>query len=148
MNARSELPSGLPRSVAEGEDLARFLTQKNHFSREKHLVKPAAFIPTADGETSVFRHGSEPRDALWQIGRDQIEARGRQLIGAGIVRARHATDAGLGVDPDEPPPRHAVVRGWPDRGGDAAERRAQQLERAKLVAQHAELLLVLGADDP
>jgi hypothetical protein len=57
------LASGLPEIVADDEDLARFLTSSNHFN--VRMVKPAAFLPSSDDETSVFRHGAEPRADLW-----------------------------------------------------------------------------------
>ena len=79
------LASGLPEIVAGDEDLARFLTSSSQFNAQ--MAKPAAFLPSAgDRETSVFRHGSEPRDALWAIG-DEHAARSRTLHGAAIVKS-------------------------------------------------------------
>jgi hypothetical protein len=58
------LPSGLEEIAADDEDLARYLTSSSQFNAI--MVKPAAFLPNPkDHETSVFRHGSEPRDRLW-----------------------------------------------------------------------------------
>jgi hypothetical protein len=78
------LQSGLPEFVADEEDLARFLTSSGQFSAR--VTKPAAFLPSPrDRETSVFRHGSEPREALWAIGREH-GAGDRTLHGAAIVK--------------------------------------------------------------
>ncbi len=62
------LPSGLPEHVDDEEDLARFLTQRNQFTAT--MVKPATLLPnSADRQTSVSRHGPEPVDRLWEIGK-------------------------------------------------------------------------------
>jgi hypothetical protein len=66
------LVSGLPDIVADDEDLARFLTSSSQFNAR--MVKPAAFLPARDGEASVFRHGADPRDALWAIADIQWQA--------------------------------------------------------------------------
>jgi hypothetical protein len=104
------LPSGIPNIVAGEEDLVRRLTQSSQFSAL--MAKPAAFLPSPrDRETAVSRHGSEPKEGLWAIG---LAAAGeRNLDGAAIVKTRVVRSAQLEVLADEPPPRHAVIRGWP-----------------------------------
>src|SRR6266404_8679219 len=106
----STLPSGLPEQIADDEELARFLTQSNHYNSV--MVKPAAFLPSPNApETSVFRHAREPADKLWLIG---LRAAGeRKLYGAAIIKAKVVRDGQLDVVADEPPVRHAVIRGWP-----------------------------------
>jgi len=121
------LPSGLPDLVGDQEDLARFLTQSSHFNAA--MPKPAAFLPSPKSqETSVSRHGSEPADQLWQIGR--AAAGDRPLYGAAIFKAFNARAAQLDVSSKEPPARHAVVRGWPWIDADPDLAKAQQKERA------------------
>jgi hypothetical protein len=133
------LASGLPDAVADGEDLARFLLSSSLFNARME-IKPAAFLPSAsDRETSVFRHGVEPRAALWAIG--EIAARTRTLHGAAVVKAHDVRAAGLDVISSEPPPRHAAIREWPWLDDDPEERKAQQKERASLIASKATLLL-------
>jgi hypothetical protein len=44
-------------------------------------------------------------------------------------------NVGLGVLPDEPPPRHAEIVGWP------RDDKPQQLEMAKLLAAATRLVL-------
>jgi hypothetical protein len=132
------LPSGLPNLVADEEDLARFLTQSSHFNAL--MAKPAAFLPGLKGrETSVSRHGSEPLEDLWTIG---LHAAGdRNLYGAAIFNARAVRSAQLEVVADEPPPRHAAIRGWPWIEGDPELQKAAQKERATLIASQAALVL-------
>jgi hypothetical protein len=132
------LASGLPDLVEDHEDLARFLTSSSQFNAE--MAKPAAFLPSAkDHETSVFRHGSEPRAALWALGEEHA-AVNRTLYGAAIVKAANVRAALLEVAAAEPPPRHAAIRGWPWLDDDPELQKAQQKERAVLVASKAMLL--------
>ncbi len=133
------LPSGLPEIVADDEDLARFLTQSSHFN--SLMPKPAAFLPSPNGrETSVSRHGSAPRETLWAIG---LEAAGdRHLHGAAIFKARTVRMAQLEVVADEPPPRHAAIRNWPWLDGDPELQKAEQKEKAVLIASEAALVML------
>jgi hypothetical protein len=128
------LPSGLPERVDDDEDLARFLTSSSQFNAK--MVKPSAFLPNPkDGETSVFRHGSEPRAHLWQIGHEHV-ARERTLHGAAIFKARVARAALLEVTAQEPPPLHANIIGWPGTAIDPEMAKAERKERAAQIAQH------------
>jgi len=109
------LQSGLPEQIADEEVLARFLTSSRHYSVQKRLVRPEAFLPSeAHRETSVFRHSGEPRDTLWAIGKSVIGAEStRRLHGAALLRAAAVRGAALEVAADEPPLLHAVIRAWP-----------------------------------
>jgi hypothetical protein len=132
------LLSGLPEIIADEEDLARFLTSSGHFN--SMMVKPAAFMPEIEArETSVFRHGSEPRDALWAIG-DEHAAQGRTIHGAAIIKAQSVRSIRLNVFPDEPPPGHSAIRNWPWTQDDPDLRKAEHKELAISLANDAELL--------
>jgi hypothetical protein len=128
------LPSGLREWVDDDEDLARFLVQSSHFNSTS--VKPSAFLPSPkDRETSVSRHGPEPLERLWACG--LVAAGGRGLYGAAIVKTASVRAAQLEVSPDEPPERHAVIRGWPWHESDPELQKAQQKQRALLLASAA-----------
>lgn len=132
------LPSGLPEQVADEEDLARFLTQSSHFNAM--MVKPSAFLPNPkNGETSVFRQGSEPRASLWQVAREQLASE-RSLHGVAIFKARHVREAQLDVIAKEPPPCHANIIGWPALQSDPEMEKAKRKELAIQIAQQAELV--------
>jgi hypothetical protein len=134
----TKLPSGLPETVDAGEDLARFLTQSSHYSA--HAVKPGAFLPSPkDRATSVSRHGSEPIETLRQLG--LAAAGARSLYGAAIIRCGSVRDAGLGVEANEPPARHALIRGWPWFDNNADLEKAQQKEQALRLAAASEVVL-------
>lgn len=131
------LGSGLPDQIGDDEDLARFLTQSSHFNAL--MAKPAAFLPSVKyRETSVSRHGSQPLESLWAIGAKA--AGGRTLYGAAIFKAGSVRAAQLDVLHDEPPPRHAAIRGWPWGGADPELQKAQQREMAAVLASKAVLL--------
>lgn len=46
----------------------------------------------------------------------------------------------LDVVAEEPPPRHANIVGWPWSQSDPDMGKAEQIERATLIAQHAALV--------
>ncbi len=128
------LPSGLPEQIDNDEDVARFLVYGRQFSSTS--VKPAAFLPNPkDGETSVSRHGREPADQLWQLGREA--AGNRTLHGAAIIKAATVREATLELVADEPPERHAVIRGWPLLEADQELQQAKQKELAVFLAAAA-----------
>lgn len=132
------LPSGLPEIVADEENLARFLTSSGHFNLR--MVKPAAFMPEIEArETSVFRHGREPREALWALG-DEYAAQGRTIHGAAIIKAQSVRSHRLDVFADEPPPRHSAIRNWPWTQDDPDLRKAEHKEQALALANDAELV--------
>jgi len=90
------LPSGLPELVGDDEDLARFLTHSGHFNST--MAKPAVILPNPkDRERSMFRHGGQPREGLWQIARDYVVKDGQTLCGAAVVKARRAREVLLEV---------------------------------------------------
>ncbi len=130
--------SGLPELVADAEDLARFITQSNHLKGNE--AKPAVFLPSPKSrETSVSRHGREPAESLWQLG---LSAAGeRTLYGAAIFKAATARKLSLEVTADEPPPRHAVLRGWQWVEEDPEMQKAKQKEIAEVLASEAETVL-------
>jgi len=133
------LSSGLPEQVADDEDLARFIVKSGDYSALG--VKPSAFLPNPrDRETSVSRHGGDPLTALWALGAGA--ARDRQLYGAAIVRTSAIRQANLQVIADEPPDRHATIRGWPWVDDDLDLQKARQKELALVLASVASLLLL------
>jgi hypothetical protein len=117
--------------------LARFLTSSSHFTKKR--VKGAAFLPNLkDNETSVSRHGAEPRERLWEIG--AAAAKDRTLHGAAILKAKRVREVGLEIVAKEPPLRHAAIHGWPVSEHDPDLAKAQQKQMATAIAQHAEPL--------
>lgn len=128
------LPSGLPETVDDGEDLARFLTQSSHYTQQQ--VRPYAFLPSPkDKATSVSRHGQQPIERLMELGR--AASIGRSLYGAAMLKARDVRGAGLDVCADEPPECHALIKHWPWIDSDRQLEKARQKEYALLLASAA-----------
>ena len=67
-------------------------------------------------------------------------AGGRTVHGAGIFKAANVRAAALDVIAQEPPLRHADIVGWPAPHGDPEIQKAERIERAALIARHAELV--------
>lgn len=131
------LPSGLPESIADDEDLARVLRSSGHYSSS--CVKASAFLPAKDGMTSVIRHGAEPAGELWQVAEAVVGStikHGAAIFKATVVRAER-----LDVVADEPPPRHANIIGWP-MNADPELQKAQQKEIALTIASRSVLVRV------
>ena len=132
------LSSGLPDQVGDDEDLARFLTSSGQFSSLG--VKQSAFLPSPiSRETSVSRHGAEPKTVLWQLGKPA--AGERTLHGVAILKAASVREVGLSVVADEPPLRHAAIRNWPWPEDDPEFRKAKHKELALCLAQKSTLVL-------
>lgn len=92
-----------------------------------------------DRSTSVFRHGAEPIDGLLRIWEANPQP-GRNLHGIAICKAADVRAAELDVVPDEPPPRHANIVGWPWDDADPDEAKAKQKKLAGTIAQQANVI--------
>jgi len=131
------LESGLPEVVSDDENLARFLFSGRFYKAAR--VLSAAFMPNPnDHETSISRKDAEPAEELWRLA--PAAAPGRSLHGAAVFKARVAREARLEVVADEPPPRHAVIRGWFWDEADPDLQRARQKEAAQVIASGSEFI--------
>lgn len=135
------LLSGLPDLVDDDEDIVRFLTQSNRFSREKMAVKPGTFLPDRSGETSVFRHGRSPSDRLWDIGQ-HAAGEHRNLYGAALLKASAVRSAKLRLEAAEPPLRHAAIRGWPQNADNPRMEKVDRVAIDQELAAVSELILI------
>ena len=123
-----------PGPVTPEEPLARFLYSSGWFSRQNSIVKQAAFLPDRQQRLSVFRSCEMTETALWQLGNQ--DPSGRNLHGAGIITAGAVEQTSLHLDPNDVPPRHTNVIGWP-AGKDEQKSLALQLSsEAKLVLRN------------
>jgi hypothetical protein len=57
-----------PKAIKDQEAIARFITSKRWYSREKNAVKPQAFMPPSDLKLSVFRIDNLSEPEIWEIG--------------------------------------------------------------------------------
>ena len=65
-------------------------------------------------EVSVFRIDGLSETAIWEIGSDVASKRDRTLYARGDTKAFDVIKLGLEIRPNEPPPRHADLVGWPE----------------------------------
>jgi len=114
----TESSGNLPSEVADEELLARFVFSRGHIRTSDSTLKPRAFEPerhpsTRNLELSVSRVDSLGEDAIWSIGAAIAVTRQCTLYARGEFTCALPKRVGLMVEPDEPPVRHAVIKGWP-----------------------------------
>ena len=81
---------------------------------------------------SVFRVLSLDDADIWQLAVRWVEPkRGRRVKARAELAAVQVRDVGLSLEGAEPPPRHAAIRGWPDK--------AARLSLMQMLAANAKL---------
>lgn len=119
--------------VSPEENLTRYILHKNHFSTLYKRVKYTAFLPTSNGETSVFRTSNLSDNEIWKIGDIEVaQKRGLPLLGYADILAFQVLSENLKVIPDNIPLRHANIVGWP-------EEKSEQKLIAMELAENAQL---------
>ena len=123
--------------IHPAEPLCRYLLSKSQFRVQKGEVKGSAFMPPPSLALSVFRTQGLAEPEVWDLGRQYVASpQGRTMHGRADVVAEAVQDAGLRVDADDDPPRHANIVGWP------GEKHAQKIV-AHALALRAKLSLPL-----
>lgn len=121
--------------VRPEENLTRYILHKKHFSIERKKAKYAAFLPAPNGETSVFRVSGLDDNAIWEIGDKEVAIRrGIPVLGRSDILASRVFSRTLKILPDDNPPRHANITGWP-------EEKSEQKLIAMELAEDAQLYL-------
>jgi len=111
------LMNTLAEIVSDDECLARFLLNKKYIRKGKMKPHHAAFVPYSRVELSVSRIDGIEENEIWKLGERVVEMRSDnvRLFGRAELQAfRYRQKEYLDVIKDEPPPRHAIVKGWPD----------------------------------
>lgn len=100
--------------ISEAESIARFLTHERHFSATKGVVKAGGFMPPPDLATSVFRTAGLSEARVWGMGQAYVRGyEGRGPLARADLVALEIITVGLRLQPDDVPPRHAGIVGWP-----------------------------------
>lgn len=107
----------------------------NQYNAGKNLINFRAFLPARkDDELSISRTDGLTDADVWAMGDSVVAApSGRTVVARGDFRLREVRELRvdawrLRIHPDEPPPRHAVIVGWPPQTEtDARKRFAQEL---------------------
>lgn len=119
--------------VNPNELLARFIFHKSGFSSSKQKVAYAAFLPNSTGKTSVFRISKLPNNGIWNTGNAVAQKRGIPVLGRADIQAAIVFDQELQIDPNDNPPGHADIIGWPT---DKSKQKLKALELAKNSTLH------------
>ena len=107
----------VPKEINGQEAIARYITSGKWYSREKNTVKPKAFMPPLDLRLSVFRIDNLSEPEIWKIGFQEVIEKMKQplnLHGRADIQALNILVNNLQIDPDNTPPRHASIIGWPE----------------------------------
>jgi len=101
--------------VEVSEQIARYILSKRHISVANGIVRPAAYMPASNGETSVYRISDIAEKEVWDIGRKYVAGPGgRTLHARGDTPAVAITKTGLAIVPETTPhPLHANIVNWP-----------------------------------
>ena len=131
--------------ISDTERLSRFIFDRRGFTASTGLINFRQFLPPTKGKNknavSVIRTEALAENAVWDLGQETVaESTGRPVRARGDFEAPAVRDSQVGpwqldVRPDVPPPRHALVVGWPPvNEREARKSLAQQLRRgARLV---------------
>lgn len=116
-----------PEPIETDEPLARFSFSSNDIRSSDNSVKARLFKPVLNNdrfELSVFRVSNmetfETHGLGKEIGRNRPTYRGYATLEVNAV-----LKCGLELDPDNTPPRHASIVGWPSK--DSVMLKAQEL---------------------
>ncbi len=121
--------------VNPDESLGRYLTHKNHFKPGKKEVRFNAFMPPIDKNLSVYRIDGLKQSEIWVIGQENVISKNGHLYGLADIKALKVEKQKLKINPDNIPPRHANIIGWP-------ENPAEQMSIAYELAAEATLVLM------
>lgn len=123
-------------AVRADERISRYVLDPKHFDAVR--VKFRAFEPPhTDVALSVSRTDGMSEEAVWEHGDASVAApSGRTIHARGDFTPQMLNDVrangyGLSVTPDEPPPRHANIIGWPPADMKEVRRSLAQQTAAK-----------------
>jgi hypothetical protein len=140
-------------AVGDEELLARYALSRSWLyndNRAGNPMRPNAWMPLPHVDLSVYRVSDwddasivaqgvrvaeerETKHKAAQIAEGKSypeEKRTFRYLGRGEIVTRDVRANGLDVDPDEPPPRHAVIIGWPALTGNRKHDEATQMALA------------------
>jgi hypothetical protein len=96
--------------LRKDENVARYLYERSKYRPGNKTVKHSAFMPPPDMLLSVFRTYGLMEDGVWALSDALGE---RAAVARADVVVLSIEKAGVLVDPDDEPKRHANISGWP-----------------------------------
>jgi hypothetical protein len=103
----------MTRSGTPFEDLSRFILEERQIRADGSL-RHTVFMPSRNGETSVFGISGISENEIWEIAAQVARIRNKELFGRADIAALKVLSKKLQVIVNEPPRRHANIVGWPD----------------------------------
>ncbi len=101
--------------AAPANTLARYIVQSNHFASTTKRVKHYAFMPPRDLRLSVFLVGGLLAEDIWSMGYGYVaQPQEKTLYAWAELPTSAPAQVGLTLDPDDDPPGHANITGWPN----------------------------------
>ena len=124
--------------LQDSEPLARYIYFSNHLyaPNDKGDIKPKlnAFMPSKNGETSIFRtiglSSVQLMDLGLLYGRKDRELKGAAIFSSDVIEIINKENrTNVKIHPDNNPERHANIISWPE---EKSEQKAIAREIAKL----------------
>ena len=107
------MPAFDPGFVDPNEMLSRYIFDRSHYRTSDYSVKYTAFMPPDNLCLSVFRTSGLSESEVWFIGKNVGRERNKTLHGRAEIITADAIKNNLDVNPDNNPPHHANIVGWP-----------------------------------
>jgi hypothetical protein len=104
----------------------RYVYDDRQINQQGYL-KYQAFMPSnRDGKLSTYRKANRSDEMIW-LHANSIRS-DKEALARGELQVQRVIDVGLQLDPDDDPPGHVNIEGWPQ------ERDKQMLFAQKMVA--------------
>lgn len=102
--------------IDQTEIVSRYIMDKNCYAATKNRVKYSAFMPSKNGEVSVYRISGISEHEIWDIGKKYVaEKRNKKLRARADLPVRKISNERLGVISEpNPHPLHANIINWPE----------------------------------
>jgi hypothetical protein len=96
------------------DPICHFLFSRNDFSPLNARVRGRALEPSPqDGKLSVTQTRGLDEPGIWRHAAEYVQGAREPARARADFQVEWARRLGLVVEPDEPPPRHALVTQWP-----------------------------------
>jgi len=132
----------MDKTLDPSSPVSRFIFDRNQIRKNEPGVKYRAFLPGADGTLSVYRVLNLNDEEIWEIAVRHVEpGRGKKALARGDCLIKVFQQHNLQIEPDEDPPRHANIVGFPE------EKDLQKSITMEIAAQAKLALRIPGEDE-
>ena len=103
-------------TVSPDEPVARFINQQAYYRKGNKTVKHNAFMPSRQGEVSIYRTDQLDESEIYEIGDKYVGVpQNKQILGYASIEVSDIEKHELSVE-SAPSihPRHANIIVWPD----------------------------------